>query len=184
MSTPCCSQINHLKHALYASLVPLCLCVFTPSPMEDFSRVSFSCICPLALRINVFLALGTSMSATLIPPLQHSILLLFFKLSKIVEKDKKIKYTPKRGREKYFLVVDTTMSRPWTKHIILFVPQALRFNRTLGSYSRYIELCPPPFGYPSKHMESSHCLMHCELMSIPCFLSLIFCRSFVQGKFY
>jgi hypothetical protein len=60
------------------------------------------------------------------------------------------------------------MSHPWTKHILSFVRQALGFNMTLGSCSRYIELCPPPFGYPSKHMESSHCLLHHELMSMPC----------------
>jgi hypothetical protein len=36
---------------------------------------------------------------------------------------------------------------------------------TLGSCSRYIELCPPPFGYSSKHMESLRCLLHRELMS-------------------
>jgi hypothetical protein len=59
------------------------------------------------------------------------------------------------------------MSHPWTKHILLFVRQALGFNMTLGSCSRYIELCPPPFGYPSKHMESLRYLLHRELMSIP-----------------
>jgi hypothetical protein len=57
------------------------------------------------------------------------------------------------------------MSRPWTKHILSFVRQALGFNMTLGSCSRYIELCPPPFGYSSKHMESLRCLLHRELMS-------------------
>jgi hypothetical protein len=55
---------------------------------------------------------------------------------------------------------------------------------TLGSCSLYIELCPPKFGYPSKHMESLRCLLHRELMSMPCFLGLIFCRAFFQGKFY
>jgi hypothetical protein len=75
------------------------------------------------------------------------------------------------------------MSRPWTKHILSFVRQALGFNMTLGSCSRYIELCPPPFGYSSKHMESLCCLLHRELMSMPCCLSLIICRAIVQGKF-
>jgi hypothetical protein len=76
------------------------------------------------------------------------------------------------------------MSLPWTKHILLFVCQALGFNMTLGSCSRYIELCPPPFGYSSKHMESLCCLLHRELMSkYPCFLSLIICHAIVQGKF-
>jgi hypothetical protein len=99
-------------------------------------------------------------------------------------KTKKIKYTPKTGREKYFLFVDSTMSHPWTKHILSFVHQSLGFNMTLGICSHYIELCPPPFGYPSKHMESSCCLLHHEFMSMPCLLSLIFCCVFVQGKFY
>jgi hypothetical protein len=50
------------------------------------------------------------------------------------------------------------MSHPWTKHIFMFVSQSLGFNMTLGSFSPYIDLCPPPFGYPSKHMlpESDH----------------------------
>jgi hypothetical protein len=54
---------------------------------------------------------------------------------------------------------------------------------TLGSCSHYIELCPPPFGYSSKHMESLHYLLHRELMSMPCCLSLIICRTIVQGNF-
>jgi hypothetical protein len=35
---------------------------------------------------------------------------------------------------------------------------------TLGSFARYIELCPPPFGYSSKHMESLRCLLLRRLM--------------------
>ena len=101
--------------------------------------------------------------------LWHSFLLcnvaLFYSFSKSNEKEKKIKYTPKRGREKYFLFIDSTMSHPWTKHILPFVRQSLGFNMTLGSRSHYIELCPPPFGYSSKHMESLQCLLHHELMS-------------------
>jgi hypothetical protein len=123
--------------------------------------------------------------------LGHSILLcniaffiLFQNFPQLLKKKKKIKYTPKRGREKYFIFVDNTMSHPWKKHILLFVSQDLGFNMTLGSCSRYIELCPPPFGYPSTHLESSHCLLHHELASMPCSLSLIFCRAFVQEKSY
>jgi hypothetical protein len=55
---------------------------------------------------------------------------------------------------------------------------------TLGSCSRYIELCPPPFGYSSRHMESLHCLLPRELMLIPCYPSLIICRAIVQGNFF
>jgi hypothetical protein len=119
--------------------------------------------------------------------LRHSILLcnvaFFYSFSKIIEKDKKIKYTPKRGREKYFLFIGSTMSHPWTKHILPFVLQALGFDMTLGSCSCYIELCPPSFGYSSKHVDSLLCLLHHELMSMPCYPSLIICCSIVQGKF-
>jgi hypothetical protein len=55
---------------------------------------------------------------------------------------------------------------------------------TLGSCSHYIELCPPPFGYSSKHMESLRCLLPRELMLMPCCLSLIICRAIVQGNFF
>ena len=75
------------------------------------------------------------------------------------------------------------MSFPWTKHILPFFLQALGFNMTLGSCSRYIELCPPPFGYSSKHMESLCCLLHREIMPTSCCLSLIIFRAIVQGKF-
>ena len=85
---------------------------------------------------------------------------------------------------KVFSFYGSTMSRPWTKYILLFIRQALGFNMTLGSCSCYIELCPPPFVYSSKHMESLHCLLHRKLMSISCCLSLIICRAIVQGKFY
>jgi hypothetical protein len=54
---------------------------------------------------------------------------------------------------------------------------------TLGSCSHYIELCPPPFGYSSKHMESLRCLLPRKLMLMPCCLSLIICHAVVQGKF-
>jgi hypothetical protein len=68
---------------------------------------------------------------------QHSLLLynvaFFYSFSnfpKSLKKTKKIKYTPKRGREKYFLFVDSMMSHPWTKNILPFVHQALGFNMT------------------------------------------------------
>jgi hypothetical protein len=75
------------------------------------------------------------------------------------------------------------MSCPWKNYILLFVRQAMEFNMTLGRCSRYIEMCPPPFGYSSKHMESLCCLLHRELMSMPCCLSLIICHAIVQGNF-
>ena len=82
-----------------------------------------------------------------------------------------------------FCFYGSTMSPPWTKHILSFVHQDLGFNMTLGNCSRYIELFPPPLGYSSKHMESLCCLLHRELMSMPCCLSLIICRAIFQGKF-
>jgi hypothetical protein len=75
------------------------------------------------------------------------------------------------------------MSRPWIKHIYLFVRQTWGFNMTLGSYSLYIELCSPPFGHSSKHMESLFCLLPRKLMLMLCCLSLITCQAIVQGKF-
>jgi hypothetical protein len=54
---------------------------------------------------------------------------------------------------------------------------------TLGICSRYLELCPPPFGYSSKHMESLHCLPPRKIMLIPCCLSLIIFCDIVQGNF-
>jgi hypothetical protein len=76
------------------------------------------------------------------------------------------------------------MSHLWTKNILLFVHQALGSIMILGSCSHYIELCPPLFGYSSKHMESLRCLLHHELMSMSYYLSLIIFRALVQGKFH
>jgi hypothetical protein len=51
---------------------------------------------------------------------QHSFLLcnviFLHSFSTIIEKNKKIKYTPKRGRERYFFI-GSIMSRPLIKHI-------------------------------------------------------------------
>jgi hypothetical protein len=85
---------------------------------------------------------------------------------------------------KVFSFYGSTMSHPWTKHILSFFRQDLGFNMTLGSFSRNIELCPPPFGYPSKHMQSLCCLLHRELMSMSYCLSLIISHAIFQGKFY
>jgi hypothetical protein len=55
---------------------------------------------------------------------------------------------------------------------------------TLGSCSLYIELCTPTFSYSSKYIESLHCLLHHELMSMSCSLSLIIFHVIFQGKFH
>jgi hypothetical protein len=75
------------------------------------------------------------------------------------------------------------MNHPWIKHMCLFVCQTLRCNMNLGSCSHYVELCPPLFGYSSKHMESLCCLLPRKLMLMTCYLSLIICRAIVQGNF-
>jgi hypothetical protein len=109
---------------------------------------------------------------------------ILFQALQNIEKDKKNQIYPKKRMGKVFSFYASTMSLPWTKHILSFILQDLGFNMTLGSYSRYIELCPPPFGYSSKHMESLCFLLHRELMSISCYLILIISRDIVQGKFY
>jgi hypothetical protein len=118
--------------------------------------------------------------------LRHSILLcnvtFFYSFSKIIEKDKKSNI-PQKEEGKSIFFIGNIMSRPWTNHICLFVHQTLGCNMTLGSFSRYIELCPPSFGYSTKHMESLRCLLPHKLMLMPCSLSLIICHAVVQGKF-
>jgi hypothetical protein len=69
------------------------------------------------------------------------------------------------------------------KHPFIF-HRPLGSNMTLGICSFYIELCPPLFGYSSKHMESLFCLLHCELMSMSCCLSQIIFHDFFQGNFH
>jgi hypothetical protein len=153
----------------------------------DENSKSFGGTCPAIHCLPCWLACRRRCSCIIeLVCLQHSFLLcnvtFFYSFSKIIEKTKKIKYTPKRGREKYFLCIGNIMSHPWIKHICPFVRQTLGFNTTLGSCSRYIDLCPPPFGYSSKHMESLHCLLPRKLTLMPCYLSLIICRAIVQGK--
>jgi hypothetical protein len=119
--------------------------------------------------------------------LRHSILLcnvtFFYSFSYIIEKRQKKSNIPQKEEGKSIFFIGSIMSRPWIKHICLFVHKTLGFNMTLGSCSRYIELCPPSFGYSSKHMESLCCLLPRKLMLMPCCLSLIICHAVVQGKF-
>ena len=90
---------------------------------------------------------------------------------------------PQKEDEKNIFFYGSTMSCPWTKHILPFVCQYFGSNMTLGSCPRYIELCPAPFGYCSKLMESLCCLLNHELMSMSCCLSWIIYCNIVQGKF-
>ena len=71
---------------------------------------------------------------------------------------------PQKEEGKSIFFIGSIMSRPWIKHIYLFVHQALGCSTTLASCSRYIELCPPPFGYSSKHVQSLCCLLLRKLM--------------------
>jgi hypothetical protein len=100
-----------------------------------------------------------------------------------LKKTKKKSNIPQKEEGKSIFFIGSIMSHPWIKHICLFVHQTLGFNMTLGSCSHYIELCPPPFGYSSKHMESLCCLLPRKLMLMPCCLSLIICHAVVQGNF-
>jgi hypothetical protein len=119
--------------------------------------------------------------------LRHSILLcnitFFYSFSKIIEKRQKKSNIPQKEEGKSIFFIGNIMSHPWIKHICPFVRQTLGFNTTLGSCSCYIELCPPPFGYSSKHMESLCCLLLHKLMLMPCYPSFIICRAIVQGNF-
>jgi hypothetical protein len=66
---------------------------------------------------------------------------------------------PQKEEGKGIFFIGSIMSRPWINHICLFVHQTMGCSMTLGIFSFYIELCPPPFGYSSKHMESLRCLL-------------------------
>jgi hypothetical protein len=71
---------------------------------------------------------------------------------------------PQKEDGKSIFFIGSIMSHPWIKHICLFDHQTMGCSTTLGRFSRYIELCPPPFDYSSKHMESLHCLLLRRLM--------------------
>ena len=101
-----------------------------------------------------------------------------------MKKTKKKTNIPKRGDEIYKFFFREQDSHPLTKHILPFFLQALGSSTTFRSYSRYIEICPLPFGYSSKHMESLCCILHHRHMSMLHCLSLIIFHAFVQGKFY
>jgi hypothetical protein len=89
---------------------------------------------------------------------------------------------PKRGDGETFSFVGNNLVTLGQSTSFHFVLQALGSSMALGSCSRYIELCPPPFGYSSKHMESLWCLLCHRLMSITCFLSLFIYHALVQGE--
>jgi hypothetical protein len=84
----------------------------------------------------------------------------FSKLSKRTKKSN----IPQKEDGKSIFFIGSIMSRPWIKHICSFDHQTMGCSTTLGSFSLYIELCPPPFGYSSKHMKSLRCLLLRRLM--------------------
>jgi hypothetical protein len=94
----------------------------------------------------------------------HCNVILLYSFSKNYRKEQKKSNIPQKEEGKSIFFIGSIMSRPWIKHICLFVHQTMGCSTTLGRFSRYIELCPPLFGYPSKHMESLRCLLLRRLM--------------------
>jgi hypothetical protein len=94
----------------------------------------------------------------------HCNVIFLYSFSKIIEKNKKKSNIPQKEEGKGIFFIGSIMSRPWIKHICLFVHQTMGCITTLGNFSCYIELCPLPFGYSSKHMESLRCLLLRRLM--------------------
>ena len=89
--------------------------------------------------------------------------IFLYSFQKLPKRTKKSNIPQKEDGKSIFFV-GSIMSRPWIKHICPFVHQTMGCSMTLGRFSRYIELCPPPFGYSSKHMESLRCLLLRRLM--------------------
>jgi hypothetical protein len=89
---PLCVYQPHL-HPLPIRLVTVCVCVLTPLATGGFFRVSF----PRTSVLSSCLALVCLRSSFL--PCN----VIFFYSFQLLKKNKKIKYTPKRGWEKYFL---------------------------------------------------------------------------------
>jgi hypothetical protein len=99
-----------------------------------------------------------------------------------MKKTKKNEYSKKRGQKNIlFFNGNNLVTLGQSTSFILFC-KALGFSMALGGCSHYIDLCPPPFGYSSKHMESLWCLMFHKLMSITHFMSLFIRHAIVQGK--
>ena len=142
-------------HTLSNNLVTVCFYVLTPLAAGGFSPSIIlpehqSCPCALSLYVCKYSFL-------------HCNVIFLYSFSKIIKKNKKIKYTPKEDGKSIFFI-GIIMSRPWINHICSFDHQTMGCSTTLGIFSRYIELCPPPFGYSSKHMESFRCLLLRRLM--------------------
>jgi hypothetical protein len=162
------------------STLPLHLETFGPwriFPECPFLHMSLS-EHPLSLR------LGTSMFATLILLCNVAFFYSFSSFPTLLKKTKKSNIPQKEEGKSIFFLFGSTMSHPWTKHILPFVLQALGFNTTLGSCSHYIDcvlLCLVILPNIWRVCVAS-CIVN--LCQIPCCLSLIICRAIAQGNFY
>jgi hypothetical protein len=136
--------------------VIVCFYVLTPLAAGGFLPSIIllehqSCPCALSLYVcNTHSSIVTQYSFILFPQL--------------LKRTKKKSNIPQKEEGKSIFFIGNIMSRPWIKHICLFAHQTMGCSTTLGSFSRYIELCSLPFGYSSKHMESLHCLLLRRLM--------------------
>ena len=94
----------------------------------------------------------------------HCNVIFLYSFSKIIKKNKKNQIYPKKRMGKVFsLLTASWVSLGYSAYVHL-IHQTLGYSTTLGIFARYIELCPPPFGYSSKHMESLCCLLLHRLM--------------------
>jgi hypothetical protein len=89
----------------------------------------------------------------------HCNVIFLFLFSKSSKRTKKSNI-PQKEDGKGIFFIGSIMSHPWIKHIC----STMGCSMALGSFAHYIELCPPPFGYSSKHVESLHCLLLRRLM--------------------
>jgi hypothetical protein len=90
--------------------------------------------------------------------------IFLYSFFQIIKKNKKKSNIPQKEDGKSIFFIGSIMSHPWIKHICPVDHQTMGCSTTLGRFSHYIELCPPPFGYSSKHMESLRCLLLHRLM--------------------
>ena len=142
-------------HPLPIILVTVCVCVLTPLATGGFSRVSFPRTSVSSLRLELVCLRSSFLPCNVI---------FFYSFFQIFKKEQKIKYTPKRGWEKYFLCWQHYESPLDKSTSVCLMHQTMGCSTTLGSFDRYIELFPPLFGYSSKHMESLRCLLLRRLM--------------------
>jgi hypothetical protein len=82
----------------------------------------------------------------------HCNVIFLYYFSKSSKRTKKSNIPQKEDGKSIFFI-GSIMSRPWMKHICLSNHHTMGCSTTLRIFARYIDLCPPPSGYSSKHME-------------------------------